>query len=344
MEIRALPILSIRGATGSGKTTLIEQCLPPLRDRGLKVAVAKQDQKSIASDGPGKESARFFAAGADCLLMGGDGLFFSKHPSVGTDFGAELLALASQHDLVLVEGHPLPGPKVWLLGDEESGPGVEAEVIATLARGPDRLPAMVAIIDDFLAQQWLKPPVVGCVLIGGRSSRMGRPKHLLIKEGKTWLERTAAALSEVTDQVVVVGGGEVRECPWPRLPDVPGIFGPLAGLLAVMRWQPWATLLVTACDLPDLSVDALRWLLDQRTPGAWAVIPTLGSYHEPLLALYDFRIRPTLEAMAHRHELRVSGLVGAEGVRVVSPPSELRGSWRNVNSPEEIESKPEGRE
>ena len=33
-------------------------------------------------------------------------------------------------------------------------------------------------------------PVWGCVLIGGRSRRMGRPKHLIEAGGCSWLERT----------------------------------------------------------------------------------------------------------------------------------------------------------
>lgn len=343
MQLSSLPILSICGASGSGKTTLIEQCIPRLRERGLKVAVAKQNRKPLAIDQSGKDSARFFAVGADCLLMSDGGLFFRGQPTLGAEFTAELLRLAAHHDLVLVEGYRPSGPKVRLLAEGEPAPAGEEGVIATLNRDQDRLPAMVSIIDDFLVRQWRLLPVIGCVLIGGRSSRMGRPKHLLVKEGKSWLERTAITLAEVCDQVVVVGSGEVEECPWPRLPDVPGVSGPLAGLLAVRRWQPWATLLVTACDLPDLSVAALGWLLDQRAPGAWAVIPTVGSHYEPLLALYDLRIRPALETMARRQELRMSGLVGAEGVRVVSPPAELRGAWRNVNSPDEIAAPSGGR-
>ena len=193
---------------------------------------------------------------------------------------------------------------------------------------------MVTMIDALLARQWQKPPVLGCILIGGKSSRMGRPKHLLIKDGKTWLQRSAATLARVCQSVVVAGQGDMGDCLLPQIPDAPGCSGPLAGLLAVIRWQPRATILACACDLPEMTEEALHWLLNQRAPGAWAVIPKVGDYHEPLLALYDFRIRPALEAMARQDRRRLSSLVDTEGVRVVSPPTALQVAWRNVNTPE----------
>lgn len=299
------------------------------------MAVAKQTPKSLVIDQAGKDSARFFAAGADVLMMEPGGTFVRKHLRLEADFSVELADMAAHYDLVLVEGYQhTSGRKVWLLGDDPSGPPADGQYEAVLGRGQERPMAMAAIIENFLTRQWQRPPVLGCILIGGKSTRMGRPKHLLMTDGESWLQRTASLLSEVCHQVVVVGQGEVGDCLLPRLPDVPGCEGPLAGLLAAMRWQPWATVLACACDLPDMSIAALQWLLQQRAPGRWAVIPKVGNYYEPLLALYDFRSRPALESMGCRGVSKLSSLVGAEGVRVVTPPTDLHGAWRNVNSPE----------
>lgn len=337
LALAELPILGVCGASGSGKTTLIENCVHLLRARGLQVAVAKQSPKQLAIDRPGKDSERFFAAGADLLMMGADGSFARKQLATGSDWSGELLSLASQYDVVLVEGYRhTPGPKVWLLAEHESSPPADDQLLACLTRDQDRPKAMAQILDEFLARQWRQPTVLGCILIGGKSSRMGQPKHLLVKDGQTWLQRTAECLGKVSQQVVVVGGGEMEGCLLPQIPDVPDCQGPLAGLLAVMRWNPWATVLACACDLPDMTEAALSWLLEQRSPGVWALIPRIGDYHEPLLALYDLRMRSVLETMARRDMRRLSSLIGADGVRVVSPPPGLVGAWRNVNYPEMV--------
>lgn len=335
LALHELPVLAVCGASGSGKTTLILQMVQLLRQNGLKVVVAKQSPKQLAIDRQGKDSERFFAAGADVWMMGSEGSFARKHDGVDRDGHSELFNLVGQYDVVLVEGYRhTVGSKVWLLAADEVVPPDDDHLLACLAWDTDRPRAMEKILADFLTQQWLRTPVLGCVLIGGKSSRMGRPKQLLYKDGRTWLERTASCLSEVSPQVVVVGAGETGGCLLPRIPDIQECQGPLAGILAVMRWQPRATVIACACDLPDISVEALSWLLAQRAPGVRAVIPKIAACYEPLLALYDFRMRPTFESMASKGIHRLSSVVGAAGVQVVSPPAELRGAWRNVNSPE----------
>ena len=52
-------------------------------------------------------------------------------------------------------------------------------------------------------------PVWGCVLIGGRSRRMGRPKHLIEAGGCSWLERTVTLLGYCVERVVIAGPGDV---------------------------------------------------------------------------------------------------------------------------------------
>jgi len=164
---------------------------------------------------------------------------------------------------------------------------------------------------------------------------MGTPKHLLQKDGKTWLGRTVELLQHVSESVVIAGGGEVsgEMSSLHQLVDVPDAKGPMAGLLAAMRWAPEASWVVTACDLPDLSADALNWLTATRKPGIWATIPRLkGSCGlEPLLGHYDFRAKTLLEQNATDGNFRPAAI--ASHHKVISPevPDHLTAAWRNVN-------------
>ena len=184
-------------------------------------------------------------------------------------------------------------------------------------------------------------PVFGCVLIGGKSTRLGRPKHLLERDGKTWLEHTVELLRQVTEQTVVVGTGtlpeKLRDCV--RLHDAPKIDGPMAGVLAAMRWAPQVSWLVTACDLPGLSVEALRWLLTTRRPGIWATLPKLQNKTnvEPLLAHYDFRSRTLLEELARQRKFSLNLLAAGSKVLSAAPPAELTPTWSNINTPEQLQ-------
>ena len=183
-------------------------------------------------------------------------------------------------------------------------------------------------------------PVFGCVLIGGKSTRLGQPKHLLNPNGKTWLEHTVDLLRQVTDQTIIVGAGTVPEgfdCT--VLPDAHDAQGPMAGILAAMRWGPQSSWLVTACDLPALSVDALRWLLTTRAPGVWATLPKLPGKPnvEPLLAHYNFRTRILLEELARQGDFSLTRLAENPKVITPTPPADLAPAWQNVNTPEQLQ-------
>ncbi|NIA20435.1 MAG: NTP transferase domain-containing protein, partial [Anaerolineaceae bacterium] len=169
------------------------------------------------------------------------------------------------------------------------------------------------------------------------STRMGRPKHLIRSDGTTWLERTVGLLEQVTARVVILGAGQVPAglSQIVRLADVRDAEGPMAGLLAAMRWEPAVSWLLAPCDHPDLSVEALEWLLSTRRPGLWATLPRLDSSPsvEPLLAHYDFRAAPLLESAAGGHEFSLSRIAAHAKVISPTPPAALAAAWQDVDTP-----------
>jgi len=136
--------------------------------------------------------------------------------------------------------------------------------------------------------------------------------------------------------VVIVGKGEVPDhlSHYPRLADVAAVRGPMAGMLAAMRWGPDGGWLMCACDMPQLRVEALRWLLDRRAPGRWATLPDLNDdgHVEPLLAYYDPRARGLLEDLLIRHIYAPSALASHPKIDTAIPSHPLSLAWRNVNS------------
>jgi molybdopterin-guanine dinucleotide biosynthesis protein A len=243
-------------------------------------------------------------------------------------------------DLILVEGgYRLPAV-IWL----EDGGQLPPEGGAALRSfGPEgRKEKVLAFLLEWIARVWQQTPVWGCVLIGGRSSRMGQPKHLLTdRHGTTWLERTVHLLQPLVTDLVLSGKGEVPECMQDiiRLPDIPGVVGPLSGILAAMRRYPSVSWLLVACDMPDIQEDAVRWLLSRRRPGVWGTVPRLqeGGPVEPLLAHYDFRCAALFEDLARTDCLRIGMVAENTGVETPLIPVWLRSSWRNVNTVAELQ-------
>lgn len=338
-----LPVFGICGYSNTGKTTLIEQLIPCLSAQGLRVAAVKHDAHGIDVDHPGKDSDRLFRSGADVFLQGENEEFFRFHPGIHGEFSVTLKTICRQYDIVLVEGRKnSPMTKIWLQSASKDDTPEADGIVATLPPDIDRVGKVMSLLDNWLPGQWMKTPVYGCVLIGGESTRMGRAKHLLVGNGKTWLEKTVGLLKQVTRRVIIAGEGDVPPAlsGIVRLPDVPGIGGPMAGILSAMRWAPYVSWLVTACDLPNLSLEALQWLLSTRRPGIWAIVPELKGSRglDPLLAHYDFRSHLLLEEIAAGGKFRPGLIAESSKVKRAYPPDRLSAAWLNINTKAELKS------
>jgi molybdopterin-guanine dinucleotide biosynthesis protein B len=106
-------VFGFAGYSGSGKTTLIEQLIPRLVLRGLRVSLIKHAHHLFDIDKPGKDSYRHREAGASEVLITSDQRWVLMHelrdePEPSLD---EQLRRFSPCDLVLVEGYkhaPIP--------------------------------------------------------------------------------------------------------------------------------------------------------------------------------------------------------------------------------------------
>ena len=197
-------------------------------------------------------------------------------------------------------------------------------------------------VDTVLELSGGKISVYACILIGGKSSRMGQPKHLITDErGITWLEHTVGILKPFVDEVVLSGGGDLPAslAGISRLADIAGVVGPLTGILSAVRWMPQVTWLVIACDMPHISAEAVEWLLSHRRPGYWGYVPRMIgiSHFEPLFALYDPEAAMLFERQALSGEMRMSSV--ARHPKIMNPviPKSLRYGWENVNTPEQLQ-------
>lgn len=67
-----MKVIGFAGFSGSGKTTLVEQLIPELRLRGLRVSVVKHAHHSFDIDHPGKDTWRHREAGAFEVVAASD--------------------------------------------------------------------------------------------------------------------------------------------------------------------------------------------------------------------------------------------------------------------------------
>ena len=142
----------------------------------------------------------------------------------------------------------------------------------------------------------MSAPLLGLVLAGGRSRRMGRDKAALTLDGETALARAVRLLEpHCSDVFVSVRDGDGQDdalrAGYPCIADRFGSVGPADGIASAQATRPDAAWLVVACDLPRLEAATLAALIAARDTGADATAFTSGrdALPEPLCAIWEPR-------------------------------------------------------
>ena len=101
-----VPILSFVGASGSGKTSILEKVVAELTDRGIRVAVFKHTHHEMLHfDQEGKDSYRYGQAGArTVVLSSAGGMMLVK--KTGRDLTPQEISeyAGKDIDLIITEG------------------------------------------------------------------------------------------------------------------------------------------------------------------------------------------------------------------------------------------------
>ncbi len=313
--LEEMPVLGICGFSGSGKTTLIESVLPHLIAKGLRVAVLKHDVHGIDVDRPGKDSDRFFRAGADVMLEGKEQKLLRIHGGDQKDLAWVLADLALQYDLVLVEGHKgTPIRKLWLAGPAEDKPPADArKVERVLAWDSQRRQALLAAVDELFGDTWLQAPLFALVPADGAKSPAS-------------LEKCVRILTGCVERVYIIGHGDgAGDVPrLERSPDLADSNGIVADVLTAMRWAPLSSWLAVTGSLSAVTAEAVERILSTRAPGVWATLPRVAPKGEEgaPLAYFDMRARPILEQMAAGGYYDLRYLAAHEKVRTLEGPEQ----------------------
>lgn len=174
----------------------------------------------------------------------------------------------------------------------------------------------------------------GFVLVGGRSSRMGRDKARLPVRSHLLVEDVAAKVAKIAGNVMLVGDPvKYSDLPFECIPDLHPGFGPLAGIEAALAAAKAELNLITACDLPGLAPQWLECLLAAARGSSRLCLAAEdpdGTVH-PLCAVYRSACLPLVQDALSAGRLKALHLLDTLDVLTVKIPAPLQ----NVNTPED---------
>jgi molybdopterin-guanine dinucleotide biosynthesis protein A len=173
----------------------------------------------------------------------------------------------------------------------------------------------------------MQPRIAPYILAGGRSSRMGRDKAMLMLRGKTLLARTVETLRAVPSlnqsqndgekeqiRITVVGERTLLEGADRALADEHAGCGPLGGIEVALGdleqngYADWALFLPV--DMPFLSAGLIDAMLHEWTKalseGALACYVSVDGIAQPLVSLLHRRLYPHVREAVAAGRLKVT--------------------------------------
>lgn len=181
------------------------------------------------------------------------------------------------------------------------------------------------------------------ILVGGKSSRMGQDKGLLLFEGEPLLARQVRRYRGLCDGIgiSVDRAGRFDLCGGEEIVDRrEGNQGPLAGMEAAFLQTGAETMFLTAVDIPFGAPALARHLMALRGDCDACYIRRADGRPEPLFAAYGRTCLPKVTAALDEGRRSFYGIFDRMKVREVAERElahfDLKHILMNVNSPEEL--------
>ena len=190
--------------------------------------------------------------------------------------------------------------------------------------------------------------MLGVILCGGQSSRMGSDKGLLMLNDKTWTQKAIDTLRNFQIPIVIsVNKNQYQDYSIIFLVDtlIPDdrslqLHGPLCGLLSVHLKYPEEDLLILACDMPLIDTEHIKQLLSKyTTETADSLIYSNDGEPEPMPGIYGSK------GLKYVHQLYSSDQLPRHSMKFmlehistfISPlPAEKKDRFRNFNTHAEL--------
>jgi molybdenum cofactor guanylyltransferase len=191
------------------------------------------------------------------------------------------------------------------------------------------------------------------ILIGGRSSRLGRDKAFVDIDGKTLAQRALNTIREsgIASKITFVAGSQTQFAIEALTLDAPFIFdmvegrGPLGGIHAALSYAQTEWIFLLACDYPFISPDLPRFLAGCISDEFGAIVPEqLDGRLQPLCAFYKVKeARAVIDELIHTQRVPppMCEIVDALTLRIVRhiDYSHLDGPdhfFLNLNTPDDL--------
>lgn len=177
--------------------------------------------------------------------------------------------------------------------------------------------------------------VTAVILAGGKSSRMGRDKGLAEFNGKPLVQFAIDACRKLTSEIFIsTGDTEYSRFGFPLITDNFKERGPIGGIEAGLTATKTPGILVCPCDMPGISPNILKLILQKATVKNVVVAASGEGKIFPVLGYFSKTALPVIQNQIQKGDFKLMALLKELHADTVVVPDEEE--LLNVNCPEDL--------
>lgn len=147
--------------------------------------------------------------------------------------------------------------------------------------------------------------ITAIVLAGGKSSRMGTDKSLMLLNGKPIISHVIEAIRPLCSKVVISSNKQVYDFTGCEVwPDLYPVQAPMIGIYSCLERSSTDLNIVVSCDVPFVETALFSHLISNME-GSDIVVPVHDGYLEPLCAIYKKKVASGLQQYIDRQNYRL---------------------------------------
>ena len=182
-----------------------------------------------------------------------------------------------------------------------------------------------------------KTNITGIILAGGKSSRMGSDKGLLMLNDKPFIQYSIDALKPLVSEIIIVSDASKYDVfGLKRITDITKDAGPVSGIYSGLEASKTELNLILSCDIPLITSEVLQQLIDAIDDTSEIIQAESYGKSMPLIALYKKCIKNTFKSFLEQDERRLRVAIKSCNYKNVVLDEAFQNATLNVNTKEEF--------
>jgi len=178
--------------------------------------------------------------------------------------------------------------------------------------------------------------ITAIILAGGKSSRMGEDKGLMIFNEKPMIQHIIDVAKPLVDETIIISNNTAYEqfnCP--VFEDLIKDKGPLAGIYTGLMHSKTAKNLILSCDVPFVNEPLLKTLI-ANCKDVDVVIPKKDNRTHQLIGVYDKSCASSFKTAINNNELKIKLAIEKLNLKIIKFDEMNSKIFNNINAKNDI--------